>query len=472
MNIQFLGAAKEVTGSKHLLTLNSGTKILFDCGIYQGKGLETDADNRDLGFNPKEIDYLLLSHAHIDHCGLIPYIIKNGFHGTIICTPATRDLCAILLVDAGKIQEQDTITFNKKRQLQGLDPVEPLYTAEDARVSMQYFVSIPYNKEIRLGEFSIMFTDNGHILGSATCNVKVFEKDPQNGEEKITKIAFTGDIGRYGGRILEEPQPFPQADYLIMESTYGDSLHEPLEESDQELLKIVKQTCLKKRGKLIIPSFAVGRSQDIIFALNYLWETGQLPPVEVYVDSPLSFNATNIFKLHQEEFNDKLQEFMKTDPDPFGFEKLHFVQNVAESKQLNYSLLPCIIIASSGMMEAGRVKHHIANNIEKPSTTILGVGYCTPSTLGHKILRGDREVSIFGIKHTVRADVKKLESYSAHGDYEEMIRFISCQNKDNLRKICIVHGEEQTQQKFAKHLREKGFKNIFIPNKHDKIELD
>ena len=472
MNIQFLGAAKEVTGSKHLLTLNSVTKILFDCGIYQGKGLETDADNRDLGFNPKEIDYLLLSHAHIDHCGLIPYIIKNGFHGTIICTPATRDLCAILLVDAGKIQEQDTITFNKKRQLQGLDPVEPLYTAEDARVSMQYFVSIPYNKEIRLGEFSIMFTDNGHILGSATCNVKVFEKDPQNGEEKITKIAFTGDIGRYGGRILEEPQPFPQADYLIMESTYGDSLHEPLEESDQELLKIVKQTCLKKRGKLIIPSFAVGRSQDIIFALNYLWETGQLPPVEVYVDSPLSFNATNIFKLHQEEFNDKLQEFMKTDPDPFGFEKLHFVQNVAESKQLNYSLLPCIIIASSGMMEAGRVKHHIANNIEKPSTTILGVGYCTPSTLGHKILRGDREVSIFGIKHTVRADVKKLESYSAHGDYEEMIRFISCQNKDNLRKICIVHGEEQTQQKFAKHLREKGFKNIFIPNKHDKIELD
>ena len=472
MNIQFLGAAKEVTGSKHLLTLNSGTKILFDCGMYQGKGLETDADNRDLGFNPKEIDYLLLSHAHIDHCGLIPYIIKNGFHGTIICTPATRDLCAILLVDAGKIQEQDTITFNKKRQLQGLDPVEPLYTAEDAMVSMQYFVSIPYNKEIRLGEFSIMFTDNGHILGSATCNVKVFEKDPQNGEEKITKIAFTGDIGRYGGRILEEPQPFPQADYLIMESTYGDSLHEPLEESDQELLKIVKQTCLKKRGKLIIPSFAVGRSQDIIFALNYLWETGQLPPVEVYVDSPLSFNATNIFKLHQEEFNDKLQEFMKTDPDPFGFEKLHFVQNVAESKQLNYSLLPCIIIASSGMMEAGRVKHHIANNIEKPSTTILGVGYCTPSTLGHKILRGDREVSIFGIKHTVRADVKKLESYSAHGDYEEMIRFISCQNKDNLRKICIVHGEEQTQQKFAKHLREKGFKNIFIPNKHDKIELD
>ncbi|MBQ7984908.1 MAG: MBL fold metallo-hydrolase, partial [Bacteroidales bacterium] len=315
MNIQFLGAAKEVTGSKHLITTNSNLKILLDCGMYQGKGLETEDDNKDLGFDPKEIDYLILSHAHIDHCGLIPYIIKLGFNGTIITTPATRDLCAILLVDAGKIQEQDTITFNKKRRLQGLPEVEPLYTAEDARTAMQYFVSIPYNKEMRLGEFSIMFTDNGHILGSATCNIKIFERNAQTGEEQITRIAFTGDIGRYGGRILEEPQPFPQCDYLIMESTYGDRTHQPLQESDMELLKIVKKTCLKKRGKLIIPSFAVGRAQDIIFALNYLWETGQLPPVEVYVDSPLSINATNIFKLHQEEFNDKLQEFMKTDPD-------------------------------------------------------------------------------------------------------------------------------------------------------------
>ena len=472
MNIQFLGATKEVTGSKHLLTLNDGTKILFDCGMYQGKGLETDADNRDLGFNPQEIDYLLLSHAHIDHCGLIPYIIKNGFRGTIICTPATRDLCAILLVDAGKIQEQDTMTFNKKRISQGLPTVDPLYTAEDARASMQYFVSIPYNKKVRWGNFSIMFTDNGHILGSGTCNVEVFEKDPTTNEEKITRIAFTGDIGRYNGRILKEPQAFPQADYLIMESTYGDSLHEPLTESDQELLKIVKQTCIKKRGKLIIPSFAVGRAQDIIFALNYLWETGQLPPVEVYVDSPLSFNATNIFRLHQEEFNEKLQEFMKVDPDPFGFEKLHFVQSAKESKQLNYSLLPCIIIASSGMMEAGRIKHHIANNIEKPSTTILGAGYCSPSTLGNKILRGDKVVSIFGIKHTVRADIRRLESYSAHGDYEELIRFISCQDKDKLKRLCIVHGEEQTQVKFAKHLKESGFKNIFIPSKRDKLELE
>lgn len=466
MTIQFLGAAKEVTGSKHLITTNNGTKILLDCGMYQGKGLETDSDNRDLGFNPTEIDYLILSHAHIDHSGLIPYIVKLGFRGTVLCTPATRDLCAIMLVDAGKIQEQDTITFNKKRERQNLSGTEPLYTADDARYAMSFFVSIPYNREMRFGEFSIMFTDNGHILGSATCNIKIFEG------EKTTRIAFTGDIGRYTKRILKEPENFPQADYLIMESTYGDRVHEDINKSEKELLDIVKYTCVKKRGKLIIPSFAVGRAQDIIFALNYLWETGQLPPIDVYVDSPLSFNATNIFRLHQECFNDKLREFMKIDPDPFGFDKLHYIQSSNESKELNYSLQPMIIIASSGMMEAGRVKHHIANNIEKPSTTILGVGYCTPSTLGHKILRGDKVVSIFGIQHYVKADIKNIESYSAHADYEELIKFISCQNKEEIKKLCIVHGEEQTQQKFAKHLREVGFKNIFIPNKHDSITLE
>lgn len=466
MTIQFLGAAKEVTGSKHLITTNNGTKILLDCGMYQGKGLATDADNRDLGFDPSQIDYLILSHAHIDHSGLIPYIVKLGFRGTILCTPATRDLCAIMLVDAGKIQEQDIVTFNKKRQREGLSTAEPLYVAEDARRAMSYFVSIPYDREMRFGEFSIMFTDNGHILGSATCNIKIFEKD------KTTRIAFTGDIGRYTKRILKQPEKFPQADYLIMESTYGDREHELIDQSEKKLLDVVKFTCVKKRGKLIIPSFAVGRAQDIIYGLNYLWETGQLPPINVYVDSPLSFNATNIFKLHQECFNDQLKEFMKQDPDPFGFDKLHYVQSATESKQLNYLLQPCIIIASSGMMEAGRVKHHIANNIEKPSTTILGVGYCTPQTLGYRILNGDKEVSIFGIRHIVRADIRKIESYSAHADYKELIRFISCQDKTQLKKICVVHGEETTQVKFAKHLKEAGYKNIFIPSKRDVLTIE
>lgn len=468
MTIEFLGAAREVTGSKHLITTDSGVKILLDCGMYQGKGLETDADNRELGFNPSEIDYLILSHAHIDHSGLIPYVVKNGFRGTILCTPATRDLCAIMLPDSGNIQELDTITFNKKREKQGLPGVEPIYTADDARYAMQYFVSIPYNRELKFGTFSIMFTDSGHILGSATCNIKIFD----NGKPEPTRIAFTGDIGRYSARILKSPEQFPQADYIIMESTYGDKVHPPIADSEQELLDIVNDTCIRKRGKLIIPSFAVGRSQEILSTLNNLWEAGKLPSIDVYVDSPLSFNATNVFKLHAECFSDEMREFMKTDPDPFGFDKLHYIQSSQESKDLNFSMNPCIIISASGMMEAGRVKHHIANNIDKKSTTILGVGYCSPTTLGHKILRGDKMVSIFGVTHKVNADIRKIESYSAHADCEELLKFIDHQDRDQVKKIIVVHGEEPTQFRFVKHLKQAGFNDVLVPSKGEKLTIE
>lgn len=467
MTIQFLGATKEVTGSKHLITTDNGTKILLDCGLYQGKGLETYNDNIDLGFNPQEVDYLILSHAHIDHSGLIPYIIKEGFRGTVLCTPATRDLCAIMLPDSGRIQELDTITFNKKREKQGKSTITPIYNEEDARLALQYFVSIPYDKEMKFGDFSLMFTDNGHILGSATCNLKI----KRNGQEDPVRIAFTGDIGRYEGRILKKPQQFPQADYIIMESTYGDREHKPVTQSDDDLLDVVKYTCIQKRGKLIIPSFAVGRSQEIIFALNTLWEEGKLPNINVYVDSPLSVNATNIFKLHTESFNEDMIEFMRQDPDPFGFDKLRYIQSSKESKELNFSSEPCIIISASGMMEAGRVKHHIANNIEKKSTTILGVGYCSPTTLGYRILKGDKMVSIFGIPHKVKADIRKLESYSAHADCKELLKFIDHQDRNQVKKVIVVHGEEKTQRNFAKSLQSNGFKDVFIPSKHDKIEI-
>lgn len=389
MNIEFLGAAKEVTGSKHLITTNSGKKILLDCGMFQGKGLETDSLNRNLGFNPSEIDYLLLSHPHIDHSGLIPYIVKLGFKGTIFCTPATRDLCSIMLADSGNIQEMDTYTFNKKRARQGLEPVEPIYTMLDAQEAMQYFISIPYNKEFFIDQdISIKFTDNGHILGSATINMIFNEHD------RKVNIAFTGDIGRYSKRILKDPQVFPQADYIIMESTYGDRFHDNVDQSEQKLLSAVIDTCCKKKGKLIIPSFAIGRAQEIIYALDRLSKQGLLPDIDVYVDSPLSLNATNIMRLHTECFNDEIKEYMKTDKDPFGFNRLHYVSSTEESKSLNTNHRPMIIISASGMMEAGRVKHHIANNIEDKRTTILGVGYCAPSTLGAKILRGDKIVSI------------------------------------------------------------------------------
>lgn len=466
MELQFLGAAKEVTGSKHLITTKKGLKILLDCGMYQGKGLETDAMNRDLGFDPEEIDYLILSHAHIDHSGLIPYIYKLGFRGTVLCTPATRDLCSIMLSDAGKIQESDTYTNNKKRARQNLPPLEPIYKLEDAQACMQCFISIPYHKEFAIeDEVLISFSDAGHILGSSIVNLVIKE-----GRKRI-KISFSGDIGRYNKRILKEPETFPQADYIIMESTYGDRLHSPVKQAEDELLTAVLDTCCKKKGKLIIPSFAIGRAQEIIFALNILWESNQLPAIDVFVDSPLSVNATNIMRLHPECFNEKMLEYMKTDPDPWGFDKLHYITSVEDSKALNYRKEPCIIISASGMMEAGRVKHHLANNIDDPKTTVLGVGYCAPTTLGHRILRGDKKISIFGIPHKVRAEIRTIESYSAHADYEEMLHWLECQDKKKIKKIFLVHGEEETQTNFSNTLMKSGYKNVYIPSRTETVVL-
>ena len=466
MKLQFMGAAKEVTGSKHLITTKSGLKILLDCGMYQGKGLETDAMNRNLGFDPTEIDYLILSHAHIDHSGLIPYIHKLGFNGTVLCTPATRDLCAIMLADAGRIQESDTHTFNKKRKAQGLEPVEPIYTEEDAQSCMQCFISVPYHKKFNIeGEVTVEFFDAGHILGSACVYLEIKE-----GRRKI-KLGFTGDIGRYDKKILKDPEPFPQVDYLIMESTYGDRLHTTLDTAEQELLMAVLDTCTKKKGKLIIPSFAIGRAQEIIYALDRLVHQRLLPDIDVFVDSPLSVSATNIMRLHEECFNDDIKAFMQKDKDPFGFDRLQYIQSVEASKALNVRNKTCIIISASGMMEAGRVKHHIANNIENPRTTILCVGYCEPTTLGAKIMRGDKTVSIFGRPYTVRCDLRRIDSLSGHGDYNEMMRYIDCQSKSKLRRLFLVHGEAETQQHFADTLEAAGWNNVHVADFREEVEL-
>ena len=466
MKIEFLGAAREVTGSKHLITTKRGLKILLDCGMYQGKGLETDAMNRDLGFDPKEIDYLILSHAHIDHSGLIPYIYKLGFNGVIVCTPATRDLCAIMLADAGRIQESDTHTFNKKRAAQGLPPVEPIYTEADAQACMGSFISVPYHKKFNIeGEVTVEFFDAGHILGSACVYLEIKEG------RRLIKLGFTGDVGRYDKHILKDPEPFPQVDYLLMESTYGDRLHTTLDTAEQDLLMATLDTCTKKKGKLIIPSFAIGRAQEIIYALDRLRSKGLLPDIDVFVDSPLSVNATNIMRLHTECFNDDIVEYMKSNPDPFGFDRLQYIQSVEASKALNVRHKPCIIISASGMMEAGRVKHHLANNIDNPTTTILCVGYCEPSTLGAKIMRGDKTVSIFGHPYDVRADLRRIESWSGHGDYEELIRYISCQDKRRLKKIFLVHGESETQEHFKETLNKRGYKRVEIADFREAVEI-
>lgn len=466
MKLSFMGAAKEVTGSKHLITTKKGLKILLDCGMYQGKGLETDAMNRDLGFDPTEIDYLILSHAHIDHSGLIPFIYRLGFRGTVLCTPATRDLCSIMLADAGRIQEADVHTFNKKRKARGEEPVEPIYTEKEARECMSCFISVPYRKPFNIeDEVTVEFFDAGHILGSSCVYLRIKEG------RRTIKLGFTGDIGRYDKRILKDPEPFPQVDYLIMESTYGDRLHTTIDSAEQELLMAVLDTCTKKKGKLIIPSFAIGRAQEIIYALDRLSNAKLLPDIDVFVDSPLSVSATDIMRLHTECFGDDILEYMQNDPDPFGFNRLQYIQSVEASKALNVRHKPCVIISASGMMEAGRVKHHLANHIDNPATTVLCVGYCEPTTLGAKIMRGDKTVSIFGHPYTVRAELRRIESLSGHGDYKEMMRYIDCQDKKKVKQVFLVHGEAETQERFRQTLDQAGWKHVEIADFRQEVEL-
>jgi metallo-beta-lactamase family protein len=466
MNIKFLGAAREVTGSKHLITTSSGKRILLDCGMFQGKGLETDSMNRDLGFNPSEIDHVILTHAHIDHSGLIPYIFKLGFTGSVICTNATRDLCAIMLADSGFIQEHDTHTFNKRRIRKGLPAVTPIYTQVDAVACMSHFIGIPYGMKFRVDEnIKVKFTNTGHMLGSGVANIQIIE----NGV--IKRIAYTGDIGRPVSRIIAPPSPFPQADILITESTYGDRLHNDMQAVEDELLNIVVETCVNKGGKLIIPAFSVGRTQEIVYSLDGFFNQGRLPKVDIFVDSPLAVNATSVFRMHPECFNSEILKVMETHPDPFGFNSLHYVTRVEESKKLNDHKKPCVIISASGMMEAGRIKHHLANNISDPRNTVLIVGYCSPTTLGARIGRGDKEVSIHGTVYQVNADIKKIESYSGHGDYKEMIGFLGCQDKTAVEKTFIVHGEYETQKKYSASLLNEGYKNIDIPARGQSYEI-
>jgi metallo-beta-lactamase family protein len=466
MKIQFLGAAREVTGSKHLITTKSGKRILLDCGMFQGKGIETDTMNRNLGFDPKKIDHIILSHAHIDHSGLIPYAYKLGFNGSVICTSATRDLCSILLADCGHIQEMDTLMFNKKRARQGLDPVDPIYNRMDAVRCMELMIGVPYERKFYIDEnIKVKFTDTGHLLGSSAVNLEINEGG------KVYHIAFTGDIGRPVNRILRSPQPFPQAEYLITESTYGDRIHESSDYAEEQLLNVVVEACVKKGGKLIIPSFSVGRTQEIVYSLNNFYNAKRLPKIDIYVDSPLSVNATNIFRVHPECFNEKILKVIETDPDPFGFNSLHYIQSSSESRALNDTKKPCVIISASGMMEAGRVKHHLANSIDKAKNTILAVGYCAPSTLGAKILRGDKQVSIFGRLLDVKADIRRIEAFSGHADYKEMIGFLKCQEPSQIKKTFIVHGEYKSQQAYQGHLENAGFRNIEIPALGEEFEL-
>lgn len=455
MYITFHGAARQVTGSKHLIQLKNGLTILLDCGLFQGV---RDADdlNGHFGFNPKKVDYLLLSHAHIDHCGLIPRLVAEGFDGDIICTPATMNLARILMTDSARIQEGDAADNN----------TEPLYTEEDAISALGLFKITGYNEEYQLTpDVKVVFTDAGHLLGSAAIHLTITE----DGEQ--TQITYSGDVGRYGDLLLKNPHKFPQADYIIMESTYGDSLHRDLKPIENALHDIIQHTCIVRHGKVIIPAFSVGRTQEILYALNALELQGRLPDVPYYVDSPLADQATQILKDHPEEFNRAVGEVMKVDADPFSFKGLRFTTSTAESVALNTDPRPCVIISASGMAEAGRVRHHIRNNIENPKNTILMVGYCEPSSLGGHLLRGDTTVHIFNRAYNVNCEIKSIKSMSAHGDYEDLLKFLSCQDGAKVKQLFLVHGEHHVQENFARKLVDAGFQNVEIPYQHQRIGL-
>lgn len=456
MKLQFFGAARQVTGSKHLVTTDGGIRVLLDCGLFQG--IHTDELNQHFGFSPASVDVLVLSHAHIDHSGLIPRLVAQGFRGPIYCTPATRDLCELLLGDSARIQETDLERVNRRRRKRGQEPLESLYSMEDVEAALRLFKTVPYHHETRIApDVRLLFTDTGHILGSAAVSLTVSE----NGGEK--RLFFSGDIGRPHDKILRMPEAFPQADFIVCESTYGDKRHPPEDDVKAGLLKLVRETCVERSGKIIIPAFSVDRTQELVYALDQLSSEGRLPTIPVYVDSPLSVNATRVMGRHTDDFNPDIRAYIARDGNAFDFPNLHYISSVEESKALNGQPWPAVIISASGMAEAGRIKHHIRNNIENPRNTILLVGYASPNSLGGALKRGDREVTIFGERYPVRARVAVMDSFSAHADYAEIMEFLACQDKAQVRRLFLVHGEYDEQQAFRQRLLDAGWPRVEIP---------
>ena len=466
MKIAFHGAARTVTGSKHLISLTNGKKYLLDCGMFQGMGKDTDRMNRHWGFEPRDVTHLILSHAHIDHSGLIPKLVRDGFGGKIFCTPATKDLTTILLEDSAEIQEDEVKYENKRRAAEGMPYLQPLYTTIDAKAALDLFQSVHYGQWTTVDEnVELLYTDAGHIIGSAAVHLKIKE----NG--KITRLTFSGDVGRYRDIILKSPEVYPQADFILLESTYGNSLHDVNMTTPDQVLGWIEKTCLRKKGKLIMPAFSVGRTQELLFALNQLEIERRLPPLDYFVDSPLSVEATEVVKRFPEYFNKNIQRILQSDNDPFSFNGLKYVKTVEQSKLLNFRNEPCVIISASGMADAGRVKHHISNNIENSRNTILLTGYCEPRSIGGRLMNGDKEIKIFGVLHEVHAEIGAIRSMSAHGDYEDLSQFLACQDPKQIKTLFLVHGEYEVQQQFQQRLYKKGFTDISIPEMHSEIGL-
>jgi metallo-beta-lactamase family protein len=461
MQIQFHGAVRTVTGSQHLLTVN-GHRILLDCGLYQGKRQESFERNQHLPFDAAEVDIMVLSHAHIDHCGNIPNLVKSGFRGDIISTYATRDLCSLMLRDSAKIQQFDIEYLNRKRAKKNLPLLEPIYTMADAVESMKYFIGIGYERPYRLlPGVTLTFYDAGHILGSAIVALDIEDEETK----QQTRLVFTGDLGRWNRPILRDPTFLDEADVLIIESTYGDREHGPTEEINGKLEKVVNDT-FQRGGKVIVPAFAVGRTQELVYALHHLVERRDIPPkMPVYVDSPLAVDVTGIYRLHPEAYDEEVAQFLTESKrqDPFGFAMMRYARSTEESKELNFLREPAIIISASGMAEAGRILHHLKNNVEDARNTVLIVSWQAPDTLGRRIVEKQPTVNILGEQCQLRAQVAVISGFSAHADQSELLEWVGHLQK-RPRHTYIVHGEENVSLSFADTLRRQGLADVNVPH--------
>jgi metallo-beta-lactamase family protein len=466
MKITFHGAAETTTGSQHLIEVN-GQHILLDCGLYQGHRGDAFERNRHFPFDPKKLDAVILSHAHIDHSGNLPNLVKQGYEGNIYATDATRDLCSVMLPDSAHIQESDVQWLNKKRAKQGLVLLEPTYNRMDAEKCLRQFVTLNYNRPMLVADgVKFTFIDAGHILGAAQVILDIDDRETG----KKSRLLFSGDVGRPKSDLLNPPEPSEGIDYVIMESTYGGREHELENASDDHLCEIINAT-LERNGKILIPAFAVERTQQLLYSLNKLRERNCFPPIPIFVDSPLAVSATEIFRLHPECFNQEVYQFLFEKRNPFGFEGLRFIREANESRQLNDLKEPAIIIAASGMCESGRILHHLRNHVGEASTTVLFVGYCAEHTLGWKLRNGARKVNILGDEFVVNARIHILDSYSGHADHSELLDWFSRVGGPK-KEVFLVHGEPERSEAFRAALAPKHSSGkVHVAKLHESVTL-
>jgi metallo-beta-lactamase family protein len=464
MRIHFHGAAHTVTGSQHLLEVN-GRRLLLDCGLYQGRRDETYSRNLNFAHDPRKVDAVILSHAHIDHAGNLPNLVKNGYSGPIYATRATVDLATIMMADSGRIQESDAEWVNKKRARRGEALIDPLYTEADARRAADLFQGVGYDQPFEaVPGVTARLIEAGHILGSAAVSLEIDEKG------KKTRFWFSGDIGRYDLPLLRDPVLPENADYLLMECTYGDKPHSDPSQAFDEFQDVVART-LKRGGKVIIPAFAVGRTQELVYNLNIMMYERDVPLVPVYVDSPLAVNASDIFRRHPECFDAETREFVEQARHPaLAFKMLTYVRSVEESKALNERKDPMVIISASGMAEAGRILHHLRNNIEDPRNTVCIVSWQAPYTLGRRLADREKRIKIFGEPYTVKAEIATIGGLSGHAGQNLLVEYATAVKK-SVKKVFLVHGEEKPAMALTEKLREKGMHEVYYPDLHESAEF-